>query len=199
MSMKQTPSQTVGPYFAYGLTAQQYRYDNTQVAGNQLVKGQMAGERIRITGKVFDGNGEAVDDALIEIWQANAAGRFNHPLDQRSARALDPDFLGYGRCGTGTNADLSYSFDTIKPGAAQEGHAPFITVVVFMRGLLSHAYTRIYFSDEASANQADPVLNKVAEQRRPTLIAQRQDTGTGPEYAFDIHIQGAQETVFFEA
>lgn len=198
MTFKQTPSQTVGPYFAYGLTAQQYRYDNTQIADNQLVKGDINGECIRITGTVFDGNGDSVNDALIEIWQANAAGRFNHPLDQRSNRALEPDFSGYGRCGTGTSSDASFSFDTIKPGAAKDGHAPFITVVVFMRGLLSHTYTRLYFSDEASANQADPVLNKVSEQRRATLIAQRKDSGTGPEYHFDIHMQGAQETVFFE-
>ena len=198
MTFKQTPSQTVGPYFAYGLTAQQYRYDNTQIADNQLVKGDINGECIRITGTVFDGNGDSVNDALIEIWQANAAGRFNHPLDQRNNRALEPDFSGYGRCGTGTSSDASFSFDTIKPGSAKDGQAPFITVVVFMRGLLSHAYTRIYFSDEASANQADPVLNTVAEQRRATLIAQRKDTGTGPEYHFDIHMQGAEETVFFE-
>lgn len=198
MTFKQTPSQTVGPYFAYGLTAQQYRYDNTQIADNQLVKGDINGECIRITGTVFDGNGDAVNDALIEIWQANAAGRFNHPLDQRSNRALEPNFSGYGRCGTGTSSDASFSFDTIKPGSAKDGQAPYITVVVFMRGLLSHAYTRIYFSDEASANQADPVLNSVAEQRRATLIAQRKDTGTGPEYHFDIHMQGAEETVFFE-
>ncbi len=198
MTFKQTPSQTVGPYFAYGLTAQQYRYDNTQIADNQLVKGDIDGECIRITGTVFDGNGDAVNDALIEIWQANAAGRFNHPLDQRNNRALEPGFLGYGRCGTGTSDDASFSFDTIKPGSAKDGQAPYITVVVFMRGLLSHAYTRLYFSDEASANQTDPVLNSVAEQRRATLIAQRKDTGTGPEYHFDIHMQGAKETVFFE-
>ena len=198
MTFKPTPSQTVGPYFAYGLTAQQYSYGNTQVADNQLVKGNIDGEPIRLTGKVFDGNGEAVDDALIEIWQANAAGRFNHPLDQRSNRALDTNFLGYGRCGTGTRSDLSFSFDTIKPGAAQEGHAPFITVVVMMRGLLSHAFTRVYFSDESNANQTDPVLSKVCASRQATLIAQRKETGTGPEYHFDIHMQCAQETVFFD-
>ncbi len=198
MTFKQTPSQTVGPYFAYGLTAQQYSYGNTQVADNQLVKGDLDGERMRLVGKVFDGNGDAVDDALIEIWQANAAGRFNHPLDQRSNRALDTNFLGYGRCGTGTRSDLSFSFDTIKPGAAQEGHAPFITVVVMMRGLLSHAFTRVYFSDESNANQTDPVLSKVCASRQATLIAQRKETGTGPEYHFDIHMQGAQETVFFD-
>lgn len=198
MTFKQTPSQTVGPYFAYGLTAQQYSYGNTQVADNQLVKGDLDGERMRLVGKVFDGNGDAVDDALIEIWQANAAGRFNHPLDQRSNRALDTNFLGYGRCGTGTRSDLSFSFDTIKPGAAQEGHAPFITVVVMMRGLLSHAFTRVYFSDESNANQTDPVLSKVCASRQATLIAQRKETGTGPEYHFDIHMQGARETVFFD-
>ncbi len=198
MTFKQTPSQTVGPYFAYGLTAQQYSYGNTQIADHQLVKGDIDGERIRITGKVFDGNGDAVDDALIEIWQANAAGRFNHSLDQRSNRALDTEFLGYGRCGTGTRSDLSFSFDTIKPGAAQAGHAPFITVVVMMRGLLSHAFTRIYFSDETSANPTDPVLSKICASRQSTLIAQRKETGTGPEYHFDIHMQGPQETVFFD-
>lgn len=198
MTMKQTPSQTVGPYFAYGLTAQQYHYPYSQVAGSQLVKGKVKGERIRITGQVFDGLGAVVDDAMIEIWQANAAGRFNHPLDNRADRPLDEGFLGFGRCGTGTSTDLSFSFDTVKPGAAQNGHAPFITVVVFLRGLLSHAYTRVYFADEAAANEADPVLNQVPAERRQTLIAQRKETGTGVEYRFDIHMQGDQETVFFE-
>lgn len=198
MTMKQTPSQTVGPYFAYGLTAQQYHYDHGQVAGSQLVRGEVSGERIRLTGKVYDGEGVAIDDAMIEIWQANAAGRFNHPLDQREGRPLDQGFLGFGRCGTGTRDDLSYEFNTVKPGAAQDGHAPFITLVVFLRGLLSHAYTRVYFEDEGSANDADPVLNKVPAARRHTLIARRSETGTGVEYRLDIHMQGDKETVFFE-
>ncbi len=198
MTMKQTPSQTVGPYFAYGLTAQQYHYNHGQVAGSQLVRGEVQGERIRLTGKVYDGEGMAIDDAMIEIWQANAAGRFHHPLDQRADRTLDPGFLGFGRCGTGTQDDLSFVFDTVKPGAAQDGHAPFITVVVLLRGLLSHAYTRVYFEDEGSANDADPVLNKVPAERRPTLLAKRVETGTGVEYRFDIHMQGDRETVFFE-
>jgi len=198
MTMKQTPSQTVGPYFAFGLTAQQYHYPNSQVAGSQLVKNEVQGELIRITGQVFDGHGTVVDDAMIEIWQANAAGRFNHPLDNRADRTLDEGFLGFGRCGTGTSPDRSFNFDTVKPGAAQDGHAPFVTVVVFLRGLLSHAYTRIYFADEAIANQADPALNKVPAERRQSLIAQRKETGTGVEYRFDIHMQGDKETVFFE-
>lgn len=198
MTMQQTPSQTVGPYFAYGLTAQQYHYQNSQIADNQLLKAAVAGEVIRIHGTVYDGQGQAVDDAMIEIWQANAAGRFNHPLDQRSARPLNPDFLGFGRCGTGTSADNSFTFHTIKPGSAQQGHAPFITVVVFMRGLLSHAYTRLYFSNEAPANAVDPVLQSVPAQRRNSIIAQRHETPTGVQYNFDIYMQGDQETVFFE-
>lgn len=198
MTLKQTPSQTVGPYFAYGLTAQQYHYPHGQVAGSQLVRGQVRGEPVRITGRVLDGQGQPVDDAMIEIWQANSAGRFNHPLDQRADRPLDPDFLGFGRCGTGTREDLSFVFDTVKPGSAQPGHAPFVTLVVFMRGVLSHAYTRLYFSDEAAANTADPVLGLVPAERRHTLIAQRRDTATGVEYGFDIRMQGADETVFFD-
>jgi protocatechuate 3,4-dioxygenase alpha subunit len=198
MSMKQTPSQTVGPYFAYGLTARQYHYPFGQVADGRLRRGQVAGEPIRLTGRVLDGNGQPVDDAMIEIWQANAAGRFHHPLDQRADRPLDPGFLGFGRCGTGTREDLSFCFETIKPGPAGPGQAPFISVLLFMRGLLSHAYTRLYFEDEAAANAADPVLNLVPAERRATLVARRTHTATGVEYRFDIRMQGPQETVFFE-
>lgn len=198
MTMKQTPSQTIGPYFAYGLTAQQYHYPFSQLAGGNLLRGETAGERIRVTGRVLDGNGQPVDDAMIEIWQANAAGRFNHPLDRRAERPLDPGFLGFGRCGTGTREDLSFCFETVKPGAARPGQAPFISVIVFLRGALSHAYTRIYFADETAANAEDPVLNAVSATRRETLIARRADTATGVEYRFDIRMQGPQETVFFD-
>ncbi len=197
MSLKQTPSQTVGPYFAYGLTAEQYHYPQTQIATGQLVSAQTEGERIRIVGRVFDGQGQAVNDAMIEIWQANAAGRFNHPNDARESRKLDPAFKGFGRVGTGTSPDNSFRFDTIKPGASEAGKAPFISVIVFMRGLPNHAYTRLYFSDETGANAEDAVLNKVAAARRDTLIATRHETSTGTEYRFDIHMQGPQETVFF--
>jgi protocatechuate 3,4-dioxygenase alpha subunit len=197
MSLKQTPSQTVGPYFAYGLTAQQYHYPQTQVATGTMATDQTQGERIRILGQVFDGQGQRVNDAMIELWQANAAGRFNHPMDARESRALDPSFKGFGRAGTGTTPDNSFRFDTIKPGAVQQGRAPFISVILFMRGLPNHAYTRLYFSDEASLNAEDPVLNKVEAARRDTLIATRHETSTGVEYRFDIHMQGPQETLFF--
>ncbi|UTW10125.1 protocatechuate 3,4-dioxygenase subunit alpha [Marinobacterium rhizophilum] len=197
MSLKQTPSQTVGPYFAYGLTAEQYHYPQTQVASGQMASEQTLGERIRIVGQVFDGQGQPVNDAMIELWQANAAGRFNHPNDARQSRPLDPAFTGFGRVGTGTTPDNSFRFDTIKPGAAQDGRAPYISVIVFMRGLPNHAYTRLYFSDETVLNREDPALNRVEAARRETLIATRHETSTGVEYRFDIHMQGPLETVFF--
>ncbi|MGB0662625.1 MAG: protocatechuate 3,4-dioxygenase subunit alpha [Pontibacterium sp.] len=197
MSFKQTPSQTVGPYFAYGLTAQQYGYNHSQIANHCLVTENTEGERIRLVGRVFDAQGKAVDDAVIEIWQANAHGRFNHKNDQRAGRELDPAFKGFGRVGTGTTEDNSYRFETIKPGAIDNDQAPFISVTVFMRGLPNHAYTRVYFSDEAT-NSNDKVLNKVPAERRKTLVAQRKETTTGVEYVFDIHMQGPLETVFFD-
>jgi protocatechuate 3,4-dioxygenase alpha subunit len=196
--MKQTPSQTIGPFFAHSLTAMESGYPHSQVADANLVGADTQGERIRLTGRVFDGSGEAVDDALIEIWQANANGRFNHPNDQRVGRPLDLTFKGFGRSGTGRRGDRRFCFETIKPGAAQAGHAPFISIIVFMRGLLAHAYTRVYFGDEREANTADPVLGHIDPERQPTLIATRQETGTGVEYIFDIHMQGDRETVFFD-
>lgn len=198
MDPKQTPSQTVGPFFHYGLNPIEANYPHTQIAGSCLVTPDTQGEHVFLTGRVLDGKGDPVEDALIEIWQANAAGRFRHPNDQRTSRALDPTFSGFGRCGTGARSGCSYGFQTVKPGSAQSGHAPFISVTVFMRGLLNHAYTRVYFEDEAEANAADPVLRKVNEGRRQTLLARRVETAGGVEYLFDIHMQGDRETVFFD-
>jgi protocatechuate 3,4-dioxygenase alpha subunit len=181
----QTPSQTVGPYFAYGLAAQQYHYPH-----GQIVDGAIAGEgaegRIRIVGRVLDGRDEPIPDALIEVWQADAEGRYGAG-----------GFVGFGRQGTGTDPTGRFVFETIKPGATA-GSAPFVTVVVFMRGLLSHVYTRLYFSDEQAANAADPVLATVPADRRRTLIASREATPGGVQYRFDIHMQGEDETVFFD-
>ena len=199
MMLKQTPSQTVGPFFAYGLTAQQYHYPLSQLAtGMMRPNTPIAGTPIRIVGRVFDGQGQPVNDAMIELWQPNAAGRFNHPNDNRNERPLEPDFSGFGRCGTGTDPELRFMFDTIKPGAIAPDQAPFITVVVFMRGLLNHAYTRIYFADDAAALAQDRVLLSVPEARRETLIAQPHQGANGLEYHFDIHMQGPHETVFFD-
>jgi protocatechuate 3,4-dioxygenase alpha subunit len=194
MSLKQTPSQTIGPFFAYGLTSGQYGYDFRELAGNRLVDEDTEGERIRIVGRVLDGDGKAVDDALVEIWQADAQGRYAHPADPRGSNLA---FKGFGRFGTGTDPEMRFMFDTIKPGSV-EGQAPHITVCVMARGMLSHAFTRIYFSDEAGANAADPVLATVPEKRRDTLIARRDETPAGVVYRFDVHLQGADETVFFD-
>jgi protocatechuate 3,4-dioxygenase alpha subunit len=198
MSPRQTPSQTIGPFFHYGLNPVEANYPHSQIAGHCLVSDKTLGEHIRVTGRVFDGKGAVIEDALLEIWQANAAGRYAHPGDARSNRALDPHFHGFGRCGTGANEQSRFAFSTIKPGAAQPGHAPFISVTVFMRGLLNHVYTRIYFDDEAAANAEDPVFSGVDSERQMTLLAKRCETPAGIEYRFDIHMQGDQETVFFD-
>lgn len=189
--LKQTPSQTVGPYFAYGLTARQYGYRHTSIAEGAMAGEDIEGERIRVEGRVFDGDGNPVPDAMIEIWQADSKGRYAHPADGRGSNA---GFTGFGRTGTGTDPKHRFIFDTIKPGAATEGEAPHLNVVVFMRGLLTHVFTRIYFGDEEAANAADQVLSSVPTDRRGTLIAAR----TGNTYRLDIHMQGDNETVFFD-
>ena len=196
MNLRQTPSQTVGPYFAYALTAEQYGYPLTSIAGGTLARGDTEGERIRIEGRVFDGEGKAIDDAMIEIWQADARGRYAHPADPRGSNSA---FKGFGRMGTGTDPEYRFIFDTIKPGSVDGRQAPHIAVIVTMRGLLVHAFTRIYFSDETAANAKDPVLATVPAERRHTLIADRTATAAGVVYRFDIHMQGASETVFFDA
>jgi protocatechuate 3,4-dioxygenase alpha subunit len=195
MRLRQTPSQTVGPFFAYGLTPAQYGYPFRALAGSALVDDDTPGERIRITGRVLDGEGNPVPDAMLEIWQADAAGRYAHPADPRGSIRR---FTGFGRCGTGTEPDRRFAFDTIKPGAPGDGQAPHVNVIVFMRGLLSHVYTRIYFADEAEANARDPVLAHVDKARRHTLIASRETTPGGTVYRLDLHMQGPDETVFFD-
>ena len=187
----QTPSQTVGPFFAYGLTPEQYGYPFTSIASGEMAGGA-AGERIRIVGQVIDGEGAPVSDAMVELWQADAQGRYADAREPGSNTA----FSGFGRQGTGTDPEQRFVFDTVKPGPVDAEQAPHISVIVFMRGLLTHAYTRIYFSDEDQANARDPVLNAVPAERRHTLIARRQ--GDGTTYRFDIRMQGENETVFFD-
>ena len=182
-----TPSQTVGPFFAYGITAEQYGYGYTQIANNKLVSDEnVNGNRIKITGRVIDGAGDPIPDAVIEIWQGDNKGSYSNP-----------SFRGFGRVGTGTSHDNSFEFETIKPGRIGN-EASHINVIVLMRGLLTHAFTRIYFSDEEEANQQDPVLNSIAIERRKTLIAQNVHDSHMVRYRFDIHMQGDNETVFFE-
>jgi protocatechuate 3,4-dioxygenase alpha subunit len=193
--MIQTPSQTVGPYFAQGLLC-----EGDKVFTNVLVSEKTEGERIRIQGCVTDGEGQPIEDAMIEIWQANTHGRYKHPLDEQD-KPLDPQFMGHGRAATDTKGN--YWFETIKPGSVaglkDEAQAPHINVIVFARGMPVHAFTRIYFEGEA-LNQNDPVLMSIDDEaRRNTLIAGREKSEDNIIYRFDIHIQGENETAFFDA
>ena len=191
----QTPSQTVGPYFAYALTAPQYGYDHTGIGDGRMADETIPGEHILVAGRVLDGAGEPVEDALIEVWQADADGRYAHPADGRGSNAR---FSGFGRVGTGTDPERRFLFHTIKPGRVDAEQAPHLNLIVFMRGLLSHLYTRVYFADEAVANESDPVLRTVPPERRSTLLARREEAAAGPLYRFDIRLQGDAETVFFD-
>ena len=167
-----TPSQTVGPYFAYGLTPEQYGYDFKNLASNIC---EAAGwEIITIKGKVYDGENKPIPDAMIELWQNDGDNQF------------------FGRFGTGTEIENHFIFQTIKPKSV-DGQAPYCSLIVFMRGQLIHSYTRVYFSDEAALNLQDIVLNTIPEERRNTIIAQRK----GSIYEFNIYMQGDSETVFF--
>ena len=196
MSFKQTPSQTIGPFFAYGLTPKQYGYNEIRdIASNNLNLEGTIGEKISIEGIVFDGNNEPVDDALIEIWQASSSGLY---VTSKKLKDTSDSFCGFGRCGTGTNPQRKFSFKTIKPGTTSEDQAPHINFVIFMRGLLSHVYTRMYFPEEEVANQHDSFLLKVPKNRRQTLIAKQMSSSKVKVYQFNIYMQGANETVFFD-
>jgi protocatechuate 3,4-dioxygenase alpha subunit len=177
----QTPSQTVGPYFAYGLTPEQYGYPYRSAYRPVLVDERASGERIVLTGRVFDGDGEPVDDAMIEILHADSRGKHV-----------------FGRCGTGADRDCAFRFETVKPPSTGAGNAPHMDMVVMMRGMLSHAFTRVYFADEQEANARDEVLAEVPAERRSTLIARREELPGGTVYRFDIRMQGRDETVFFD-
>jgi protocatechuate 3,4-dioxygenase alpha subunit len=162
-----------------------------------LVTPDSSGERIRVEGRVFDGDGAPVPDCMLEIWQADAQGRFSDPQDQRALP--NSSFRGFGRCGTDGNG--GYAFDTIKPGIVPDPdgkpQAPHLVLAVFARGMLLHLYTRIYFGGEV-ANAADPVLALVPADRRATLIAARKPGTGNAVYCLDVRLQGDNETVFFE-
>jgi protocatechuate 3,4-dioxygenase alpha subunit len=188
-----TPSQTVGPFFAYGLTPNG-KYEWSDAFSSNLVTPDTSGDRIRVEGVVYDGDGVPVPDAMLEIWQADGQGRFADPQDKRALP--NASFKGLGRSGTGTKGE--FAFDTIKPGSVPDPdgkpQAPHILMAIFSRGMLRQNYTRIYFDDEAG-NAADPVLALVPADRRATLLAKRGPNGV---YRFDIRLQGDDETVFFE-
>ena len=186
MSLLLTAAQTVGPFVSIGFKKQ---------AVTDVAPAGVAGERVTIKGRVLDGDGQPVTDAVIETWQANAYGKYAHP-DDTQEKLLEENFKGFGRVLTDTQG--GFRMTTIKPGKAAgpdgKEQAPHITVVIFMRGLLKHLMTRIYFPDDA-ANAADPVLSLVPAARRTTLIAAKSADGT---LQWNVHLQGAHETVFFD-
>lgn len=168
MTLGTTPSQTVGPYLAIGLPWPD---------GPDVVPEGTPG-RIRLYGRVLDGAGDPVGDALIETWQADPDGKFG------------TGFRGFGRCPT--DEEGAWEIFTLKPGRIGDGQAPHVDVNVFARGMLNRCVTRIYFADED--NTADPVLESVPEERRTTLVVEPGEAG----YRFDVYLQGERETVFFK-
>ena len=200
--LKETASQTAGPYVHIGLIPHMAGFDIFQNNFDNVLAGASTkGGPITIEGRVLDGTRTPVRDALVEIWQANADGRYNHPAD-RQTKPLDPDFRGWGRTGAEFKTGL-YTFQTVKPGAVIGRHtrmmAPHINFWIVSRGINIGLHTRMYFSDEADANAADPVLNLVEqEERRATLIANRTTRDGKVVYAFDIVLQGEDETVFID-
>jgi protocatechuate 3,4-dioxygenase alpha subunit len=196
--LKETPSQTAGPYVHIGLTPNFCDitgvYDSD--LGTQMVNDKTLGERITVSGRIFDGAGALVRDAVIEIWQADSAGLYNSPSEMRGT--ADPNFTGWGRCPTRAE-DGVYSFETIKPGKVpfKDGRkmAPHITFWIIARGINIGLHTRLYFPEEQEANAADPILSRIEHRERvATLIATRD----GAKLSFDIYLQGPKETVFLD-
>lgn len=200
--LDETASQTAGPYVHIGLAPRIAGLDGFAAAfGNVLAGPKTRGERIRIEGRVIDGSGTPLRDVLVELWQANAAGRYHHPADRQN-KALDRSFRGWGRACADFETGV-WHFDTIKPGAVtgRDGQpmAPHVNLWIVARGINVGLATRMYFSDEEKANARDPVLNQIEwEVRRRTLVGRREAAERGAIYRFEIHLQGPDETVFFD-
>ncbi|WIY53185.1 protocatechuate 3,4-dioxygenase subunit alpha [Devosia sp. YIM 151766] len=198
--LKESPSQTAGPYVHIGMTPNFCGITGVIDAdpGSNMLSPEVKGERIVIAGRVIDGAGTPVTDAVLEIWQADAQGGLVAPMSPHSNST--PAFTGWGR--QPTRADGSFSFETIKPGRVEgpdgKPMAPHVSLWIVARGINIGLQTRLYFADEAEANQEDYVLNKIMDpRRRDTLIARREE-GAIPRYVLDIHLQGDRETVFFD-
>ena len=188
--MQTTPSQTVGPFFSFGLTTENCSVRN--IAGTQA-----KGERIVLACRVLDGDGVGLPDAMVEIWQADAQGIYNHPDDPQQ-KQVDPACSGFGRMGT--TEDGSCEFETVKPGQVPGpggvAQAPHLNLMVFARGMLKQLYTRLYFAGDP-ANDQDPTLTLVPKERRESLMAHPDPARKGI-WQFDVRLQGENETVFFD-
>ena len=196
--LKETPSQTAGPYVHIGLTPNYSEIGGVYETdlGSAMVNDKTLGERITVTGRVLDGAGAPVKDAVLEIWQADSAGLYNSPSELRGT--ADPNFTGWGRCPTGST-DGVFRFETIKPGRVpfKDGRkmAPHITFWIVARGINIGLHTRMYFPEETAANAEDPLLARIEHRDRvATLIPEKE----GSVYTFDIHLQGDKETVFLD-
>lgn len=190
-ALGETPSQTVGPFFSIRLSGE---------GQNVLVSDRMRGDHIRVMGVVLDGVGEPVGDALVELWQANSAGRYHHPDDNRTELELDEGFTGFGRAATHSDTG-EYWFETVMPGPVPdpegEPQAPHLSLIMQARGMLNPLFTRVYFPDQEAANATDLVLRMVPAERRSTLVAKLEQTSPRV-YRFDIRLRGESETVFFD-
>jgi protocatechuate 3,4-dioxygenase alpha subunit len=201
--LPETPSQTAGPYVHIGLIPAQAGFEifANNFAGD-IAGPNVKGERIVIEGRIFDGAGQVARDVLVETWQANAAGRYNHAAD-RQDKALDTSFRGWARTGTDFETGI-YTIRTIKPGSVEgrrgrKAMAPHVNFWIAARGINIGLATRMYFGDEEAANAEDPVLNIIEQpERRKTLIAPKSIRSGQTVYTFDIYLQGERETVFFD-
>ena len=189
--LKETPSQTAGPYVHIGLATEAAGFNVFPAFGTDIAGPDAAGQRIRIEGSVLDGEGVPMADALVEIWQADGEGCYPDV-------ATNTGFTGFGRVVPDFSSG-DFAFETVKPGIADgSADAPHLNLWIVARGVNLGLNTRLYFDDEARANFSDPVLNLVDPARRKTLIATRSDREGMPAYRFDIRIQGDKETVFFD-
>ena len=200
--LRETASQTAGPYVHIGLApgAAGFQIFDKEL-GTDIAGPNAKGERIIVEGTVIDGTGAPLKDVLIEVWQANAAGVYPHPADRRAAE-VEEGFRGWGRVISNFDTGL-YSFATVKPGVTpgRNGRpmAPHLNLWIVARGINVGLNTRMYFSDEAAANAADPVLNLIEQvERRKTLVARREERDGAVVYHFDIRLQGEGETVFLD-
>jgi protocatechuate 3,4-dioxygenase alpha subunit len=197
---RETPSQTAGPYVHIGLSSAAAGFKLFDRELGEIIAGsETRGERIRVEGRVLDGTGAPVKDVLIEVWQANSQGRYNHPEDARELE-IEPDFKGWGRVVPDFETGV-FNFETIKPGpvpgASGRGQAPHLSLWLVARGINLGLATRMYFGDEDAANAEDPLLNRIESPiRRRTLIAPRDPDKA--VYRFDIHLQSPNETVFLD-
>lgn len=196
--LKESASQTAGPYVHIGLTPNFAEISGVypEDLGTAMVNDKTKGERVTVTGRVLDGTGTPLRDALVEIWQADASGLYNSPSELRGT--ADPNFTGWGRCPTDMDTG-EFRFETVKPGPVPfkggRTQAPHITFWIVARGINIGLHTRMYFPEEAEANAQDPLLGRIEHRVRvPTLIAEKVEGG----YRFDIHLQGEKETVFLD-